>query len=73
MPYLMLKGEMAKRDITIKAISELLEIHRNSVSNKLDGDTNFSIDEAVKIRDAFFPDMKIETLFDKENTGVGAT
>ena len=66
MPYINLKGEMAKRNITIREVSELLEIHRNSVSNKLDGNSNFSIDEAVKIRDAFFPDMKIESLFDKE-------
>lgn len=66
MPYITLKGEMAKRDITIKTISELLGIHRNSVSNKLEGNTNFSIDEAVKIRNAFFPDMRIDFLFDKE-------
>ena len=35
MPYKILKGEMAKKDITIEEIAELLNIHRNSVSNKI--------------------------------------
>lgn len=66
MAFLNLKAEMAKRNVTIKAVSELLEIHRNSVANKLEGESNFFIDEAVKIRDAFFPTMDIEYLFGKE-------
>jgi len=66
MPYLTLKGEMAKRGITIEAIAQLLCIHRNSVANKIKGESSFSIEEATQIRDAFFPTKKIEELFGKE-------
>jgi len=64
--YLFLKGEMAKKNITIEKISELLGIHRNSVSNKVSGDSSFSIEEARKIRDEYFPMFKVEDLFTKE-------
>ncbi|MGN0352431.1 MAG: transcriptional regulator [Roseburia sp.] len=67
MPYLTLKGEMAKKDITIEAVSQLLCIHRNSVANKLKGESSFSIEEATQIRDAFFPKMELEKLFQKED------
>ena len=66
MAYLFLKGEMAKKNITIEKISELLGIHRNSVSNKVSGDSSFSIEEARKIRDEYFPTFKVEDLFTKE-------
>lgn len=39
MPCVNLKGEMAKKDITIEEVSKLLKIHRNSVANKLNGDS----------------------------------
>ena len=55
-------GEMAKRDVTIEAISKLLNLHRNTVSYKLNGGS-FSIEEGCKIRNAFFPDWEIEELF----------
>ena len=67
MAYLTLKGEMAKRDVTIEAISQVLGIHRNSVANKVRGESNFYIDEATKIRDTFFPNMELEELFKKED------
>ena len=66
MAYLNLKGEMAKRDITTEKISNLLNLHRNSVSNKLKGLSSFSIDEAMKVKDAYFPDCAIEELFKKD-------
>ena len=50
MPCINLKGEMAKKDITIEEISKLLKIHRNSVANKLNGDSAFTIDEAFEIQ-----------------------
>ncbi len=61
--YLTLKGEMAKRDITNEAIAECLGIHRNSVANKVNGATAFSFEEAIKIRNTFFPSYKLEELF----------
>ena len=37
MPYLNLKAEMAKRNVSIEDISKLLDLHRNSVANKING------------------------------------
>ncbi len=62
-----LKGEMAKRDITIEEISKMLGIHRNSVANKINGDSSFTIDEALKIHQTYFPKLALSYLFQKED------
>lgn len=61
-----LKKEMAGADVTIEAVAAVLGVHRNTVSNKIDGNTKFTVDEAFKIRNAFFPTMGIEYLFEDE-------
>lgn len=60
MQCLNLKGEMAKRSIKVEDIANVLQIHRNSASNKINGDTAFSIDEAVKVKEAFFPELSLK-------------
>ena len=67
MAYKNLKAEMGRDKVTIESISELLQIHRNSVANKLNGKTTFSIEEAKAIKTAFFPDYTLDYLFDTEN------
>lgn len=69
MQCLNLKGEMAKRSIKIEDIANVLQIHRNSASNKINGDTAFSIDEAVKVKEAFFPELSLKFLFEKQEGG----
>lgn len=69
MPYFVLQREMVKRHISMQSIAELLRIRRSKVANRLRGGSNFSIEEAVRIRDAFFPDMEIGLLFDKDEYG----
>ena len=66
MAYSNLKAEMGRRDITIEAIARLLGIHRNSVANKLNGPSSFSIEEAIKIKSAFFPTCEYKYLFKHE-------
>lgn len=66
MPYKILKEKMASRNVTIENIASLLGIHRNSVSNKINGPSSFSIDESIKVRDAFFPDLELDYLFSTE-------
>lgn len=63
--YPNLTKEMAVRKITNKAISQLLNIHINSVGYKLSKGT-FSVEECMKVRDKYFPNMKIEYLFATE-------
>lgn len=64
--YSNLKAEMGRYDITAEAISKLLGIHRNSVANKLRGQSSFSIEEAVKIKNTFFPEFEYGYLFKSE-------
>lgn len=70
MQCLNLKGEMAKRNIKVEDVASTLKIHRNSASNKINGDTSFSIEEAVKIRDTYFPELSLKYLFEKPEKEV---
>lgn len=63
MPYKNLKEKMASRNVKIEDIASLLEIHRNSASNKVNGSSSFSITESIKVRNAFFPDLELDYLF----------
>lgn len=63
MAYLNLKAEMAKKGITFENVAQLLDIHRNSVSNKINGNSSFSIEQAEKIYNEFFPESKLSYLF----------
>lgn len=66
MPYLNLKEKMASRNVKIEDMALLLGIHRNSVSNKVNGPSSFTIEESFKVRDAFFPDLELDYLFAAE-------
>ena len=66
MTYINLKAEMSRKSITIETLSKLLGIHRNSVSNKINGSSSFSIEEAIKIKNRFFPEMSYKYLFETE-------
>lgn len=63
MAYKNLKAEMGRSDVSIETLSKALGIHRNSVSNKLNGTSSFSIEEAMLIRGKFFPNMEYKYLF----------
>lgn len=56
-------GEMAIRKITIEEIARTINMHRNSVSNKLYGKSDFSVNDAIIIADKYFPDIDMRTLF----------
>jgi plasmid maintenance system antidote protein VapI len=64
-----LRVEMVKRRVSIEDIAELFGIHRNSVANKLNGISSFTIDESVKIQEKYFPESELKYLFSKEEGG----
>lgn len=68
MPCLNLKAEMAKQNITMEEMSKLLGIHRNSVANKINGESSFSVDEAFKIQKNYFPKLALNYLFGTEES-----
>ena len=63
MALINLKKEMAGADISVEAVAATLNVHRNTAANKIDGTTKITFEEAVAIRDKFFPDMGLEYLF----------
>jgi len=69
MACLNLRGEMARKRISIEDMSAFLGIHRNSVTNKLNGVCAFSIDESMKIQEEFFPDLELKYLFNQNKKG----
>ena len=58
-----LSPEMARFGVSNADIQTLLACSDKTVRNKLNGSTAFSVEEAMKIRDAFFPGMRIKYLF----------
>ena len=62
-----LKAEMARKEITQNKISTLLNIHYNTFSNKINGHTPFTIEEAFIIAEQF-PNVDIKHLFAVEET-----
>jgi hypothetical protein len=60
--YFGLRLKMLRKKVTIDAIADLLESHRNTVSSKLNGHGDFKVSELIKIKNAFFPDSTIDEL-----------
>ena len=48
-----LKGKMKERDKTYKECADILDISLTSYSNKVNGITDFKLDEAKKLSDFF--------------------
>ncbi len=63
--YANLKLELTKNGITQKSVAEFLGIHENSVSNKLSGDSSFTVEEAFSIKEHFSPSCDLQYLFRK--------
>ena len=61
--YPVLVGEIARRGIKKTTIAESIGICDKALRNKLSGKTSFSLPEAQKIKDHFFPDISLERLF----------
>ena len=63
MEYGNLKAEMTRRHILINELSRVTGKSRSAVSKNLNGFGSFTVDEAMAIRDAFFPEVSIDYLF----------
>lgn len=62
-----LRAEMARYGVTSLDLQNLLSCTDKTVKSRLDGASLFSVDDAMKIRDTFFPGMRIEYLFASDN------
>lgn len=58
-----LRAEMARKEITIKKIAELLEINRDTAGRKLSGKAPLYLSEALLINKELFPNKNMTYLF----------
>ncbi len=63
MEYGNLKLALYESNISIETVATLLGIHRNSVTNKLNGKSSFTIDEAQKLKKSLLSKYDSEYLF----------
>lgn len=63
MQYRNLKREMRRRNIFPVDIVNVLGLDELLVAEKINEQRSFTLEEAVKIRSRFFPDMEITYLF----------
>lgn len=61
-----LQAEMIRFGISNTDLQSALSCSPATITNKLRGTSAFSIWDAVKIRDTFFPQMKLEYLFARD-------
>lgn len=61
--FLLLETEMMKRGIFKRDISELLDVELSTVSYKINGKREFTLDEALTIWRKWFGDIPIDELF----------
>lgn len=58
-----LSAEMVRYGVSTADIQSVLACSQKTVTNKLNNVTEFSVGEAMKVRDTFFPGMRLEYLF----------
>ncbi len=68
MRYSNLRAELARDGVSMEEVSKALNIHRNSVANKINGDTPFTVEEAFKVQKKFFPKLSLDYLFAADST-----
>ena len=61
--FAFLKGEMVKKNISVKEIADRLGIAEKTMRNKLHGVTEFTWAEVCIIQEEFFPEFTKDILF----------
>lgn len=64
--YCFLEEYAHRRGVKKKDIAQLLGVSPKTIWNKLRGANDFTLGEAIKIKNRFFPDMPIEEIFKRE-------
>lgn len=64
--YPNLKAEMARRNVSVRKLSELIGMSITTLYDKMRGVSSFTFEECLKIKDALGVDVVVEILFAKE-------
>lgn len=62
-----LRAELARSNLRVQDVAAILELSRDSTGAKLSGKGKIYLDEAFRIRNAFFPKLGVDYLFAKES------
>ena len=62
-----LQAEMKRNGLSVMDISRVIHRTERSTRDKVNGNRAFTFPEVIAIRDAFFPSMRLEYLFNDEN------
>ena len=62
-----IKAELARKEMTIVDLSNATGIRYQTLWCKLKGDYQFTVDEAMRIKQAIGVDMPIEELFERKD------
>lgn len=68
--YTNLERILKERKITKKELATFLRIRYATLVDKTNGNSRFFLDEAMLIKDKFFPDIEIEYLFATDDVAV---
>lgn len=63
--YSTLKAEMARKSVTIKNLAESLGKREATISNKINGKSDFTLSEAKEIKEILSVEMPLDELFNK--------
>jgi len=63
-----LMAVMRREGITIQDVADFLGVHRNTASTKVNGETDFSIQEALDLHKRFFTPYSVEWLYRNPKT-----
>lgn len=63
--YINLLAEMSRKNISRTELSDKTGIKYTTLTDKLNGKTNFTVEEAIKIRKSAFSEFEYEYLFYK--------
>lgn len=64
--YPNLEAELARNGVTQLKIAEILNIRECTVSDKMNGKTDFKLQECKKIKNILFPNLNLEYLFESK-------
>lgn len=62
-----LRNELNKKNITIVAFANFLQVSEKTIQNKLNGQTDFTYPEAIKISTYLFPEYTLSYLFQEDD------
>lgn len=64
--YANLAQELRRKSISQSAVARMLNCTERTLTNKLNGTTEFSFDEAITIWKNLLPEFTLDYLFDKQ-------